>query len=419
MLLFRGLAWSLRGVGVIVLMTTMFIGEEAKADPLLVHSDTRIIPSLTIAERYDSNVFFVRGSNLDDFVTTVTPRITVEHTGQLISGTLTGTVTGEHYVKNPGLDYIAPSAAVNLNLDNVVGKIDRRAKLTVTDRFAATPQPLAFIGPQTGNDLPDSFVRGIQAARANTRTNMLMAIGAYELTQAASLQVTYMRSTREFGKTFATPAVGGFFNTTYQTITAGPQVRVTPFDTFGLNYQYLQSNSSSGTDQASINSGFSTQGGTVTWNRILTQNLTANAAGGITVVGSGSTQSVQYLANGQLQWEHQNGSVKLLYSRAIFPSFFIVPTPLLSQVVSLSGTYNFTSHLSATGVVSYGVNEAIGPVQLRYESRSESVSLNYIINRWLTGIVTLRHSDFNTVTGGTEQTFDRNVIILSLRGTWD
>ena len=419
MLLFLGLASRSRGIGVIVLMTAMCIGGETKADPLLVHSDTRIIPSLTIAERYDSNVFFVRGSNLQDFVTTVTPRVVVEHTGRLISGTLTGTVVGEHYVRNPGLDYIAPSVAINLNLDNLLAKIDRRAQLTISDRFAATPQPLAFIGPQTGNDVPDSFARGIQASRANTRTNMVMAIGSYMLTQASSMQVTYMRSTREFGQTFATPTVGGFFNTTYQTINAGPQLRVTPFDTFGLNYQYLQSNSTRGTDETSVSSGFSTQGGTVTWNRILTQSLTANAAGGVTVVGHGSTQSIQYLANAQLQWEHQNGFVKLIYSRSIFPSFFIVPTPLLSQVVSLSGSYNFTSHLSATGVVSYALNEAVGPVQLRYESRSESISLNYTITRWLTGIATVRRSDFTTMSGGTEFAFNRNIVILSLRGTWD
>jgi hypothetical protein len=419
MLLFRGLAWSLRGVGVIVLMTTMFIGEEAKADPLLVHSDTRIIPSLTIAERYDSNVFFVRGSHLQDFVTTVTPQVMVEHRGRLISGTLTGTLTGEHYVRNPGLDYIAPSVGAELNLDSVLAKIDRRAKLTISDKFRSTPQPLAFIGPQTGNDVPESFVRGIQSARANTRTNMFKAMGSYELTQASSFQVTYMHSIREYGQKFATPAVGSFFNTTYQTITAGPQARVTPFDTLGLNYQYLQSDSSRGTNDASVNSGFSSQGGTVTWDRILTPTLKADAAGGISVVKSGSTQSVQYLMNGQLEWEHQNGSVKLLYSRAIFPSFFVVPSPLLSQVVSLSGSYNLTSHLSATGVVSYALNEAIGPVQLRYESISESISLNYAITRWLTGIVTVRRSDFNYVTGGTEVAFDRNVMILSLKGTWD
>jgi hypothetical protein len=267
--------------------------------------------------------------------------------------------------------------------------------------------------------VPESFVRGIQAARANTTTNMFMAMGAYELSAASSLQVTYMRSTMEFGQTHATPTLGNFFNTTYQTITAGPQVRVSPFDTLGLSYQYMQSKFSRGTDSASFSSGFSTQGGTVTWHRILTQTLTANAAGGVTMLGSGSSQSLQYLANGQLEWTHQNGAVKLLYSRAIFPSFFIVPTPLLSQIVSLSGSYKLTGSLSATGTVSYAINEAVSGIQLRYESQSASVSINYVINHWLTAMASVRRSNFNTEAGGTDIAFDRNVITLSLRGAWD
>src|SRR5688572_6173894 len=111
------LAWFPRGIGIVVLMTVMAIGAEPQADPLLVHSNTQIMPTLTIAERYDSNVFFIAGGNLQDYVTTVTPQVRVEHTGRLITGTLTGTLTGEHYAKNSGLDYIAPSAAINLNLD--------------------------------------------------------------------------------------------------------------------------------------------------------------------------------------------------------------------------------------------------------------------------------------------------------------
>jgi hypothetical protein len=400
-------------------MTVMAIGAEAQADPLLVHSNTKVVPLLTIAERYDSNVFFVPGTDLQDYVTTVTPQVRVEHAGRLVTGTLTGTVTGEHYAKNPGLDYIAPSAAINLNLDNLLAQIDRKARLTITDRYATTPQPLAFLGPEGGNEVPESFVRGIQAARANTTTNMLRAMGAYELTPASTLNLTYMRSTMEFGQAHATPTAGGFFNTTFQTITAGPQVRVSSFDTLGLNYQYLQSTFSRGGGNASFSSGFSSHGGTLTWHRILTQTLTASATGGLTVVGSGSSQSLQYLADAQVEWTYQNGGAKIHYSRAIFPSFFIVSTALLSQVISLSASYTLTADLMATGVVSYAVNESVGNALLRYESRSASLSFNYIITRWLTGIATARASSYNSTFGATEMAFDRNTITLSLRGAWD
>jgi hypothetical protein len=161
------------------------------ADPVLVQSDTKVTPILTVAERYDSNVYFIKGRNLEDYVTSVTPQLRIDHSGRLLSGSLTGTITGEAYVKNPGLNYIAPSGALTMNLDNLIGQLDRRAKLTVSDSFMFTPKPLAFIGPGTGSEVPDTFVRGIQAQRANSRTNMAMVTGAYLLTPSVSLQGSY------------------------------------------------------------------------------------------------------------------------------------------------------------------------------------------------------------------------------------
>src|SRR6478752_2818385 len=55
--------------------------------------DTAIIPSISVSERYDSNVYFVQGSRLEDYVTSVTPRLKVVHTGELIQGTAVGGVT--------------------------------------------------------------------------------------------------------------------------------------------------------------------------------------------------------------------------------------------------------------------------------------------------------------------------------------
>ncbi len=47
-------------------------------------SATTIIPSLRLAERYDSNVFFVNGTNLEDYVTTVSPQLRVTHKSQWV-----------------------------------------------------------------------------------------------------------------------------------------------------------------------------------------------------------------------------------------------------------------------------------------------------------------------------------------------
>ena len=127
----------------------------------------------------------------EDYVTTVAPQLRIDHSDRLVTGSLTGTVTGEAYAKNPGLNYIAPSGALTMNLDGLMGQLDKRARLTVSDSFAFTPKPLAFIGPSTGSEVPDTFVRGIQTQRANSRTNVAMVTGGYQFTPVVALQGSY------------------------------------------------------------------------------------------------------------------------------------------------------------------------------------------------------------------------------------
>ena len=89
-------------------MATVFglIGEAASAQ-------TIIVPSLTVSETYDSNVFYAPksllppGSKPEDFYTQVTPQLTMAHMGSLIRGNLSvgGLIT--RYIHNPDLDYTA------------------------------------------------------------------------------------------------------------------------------------------------------------------------------------------------------------------------------------------------------------------------------------------------------------------------
>jgi hypothetical protein len=398
--------------------------QEVWAEPLMEQSGTKVIPSMTIAERYDSNVFFIQGRNLEDYVTTVTPQLSVDHSNRFITGSLIGKLTGEAYVKNPGLNYIAPSGALTMNLDNLIGQLDRRAKLTVSDSFTFTPKPLAFIGPGTGSEVPDTFVRGIQASRANSRTNMATATGAYQVGPMVALQGSYTNSMIRFGTIFTQPNVATtqpnqatFFSTTFQSYNVGPQFTVTPLDVVTINYQ----GSRADFDRPGFGkSSFQTQGGTLGWKRILTPTLTANGSAGLTQIGTGANATTTYLADASLIWKHQHGEAQLRYSRSVFPSFFVVAVPLLSQVVTVSGSYAISENLSATGSGSYAKNESTsGQTPLSFESYSTSLSLNYTITRSISAIVSYTHSQFNQSFTGIETSFNRNVATLSLRGEWN
>src|SRR5437660_11438163 len=75
--------------------------------PRIAHGDTRLVPSIAVSERYDSNVFFVPGGNREDYVTNISPQAKADHKGRLLEGTVQGGGTGEVYVTTHVLNYTA------------------------------------------------------------------------------------------------------------------------------------------------------------------------------------------------------------------------------------------------------------------------------------------------------------------------
>src|SRR5919197_3873774 len=137
-----GGAWT-RGVGV---LAAWLAG--ALLDAPTVQADTRIVPYMSVAERYDTNVyFFSQGQNLEDYVTTVIPGARIEHRGTDVEGNVSLQMTGEYYVKNPGLNYFFPSGSAFGNLDHLTARVDQRWRMQVSENFTYTPRPPAFVAP--------------------------------------------------------------------------------------------------------------------------------------------------------------------------------------------------------------------------------------------------------------------------------
>ena len=378
--------------------------------PRIVHGETRLVPSLAVSERYDSNVFFVPGGNLEDYVTTISPRVKVEHKGRLIEGTVQGGATGEVYVKNPGLNYIALNGGVALNLDNAVAQVVRGAGLKVSDTFYFTPQAPAFVAPGTGGQVSEAFVRGIQAGRANSFSNSGSAIGSYALSPTMDLQATYMHQKIHFGTAFVSPTTGRFFNTTFQTVTAGPQLKVSPLDTLALTYQYQQADFSQG-------GGFHTQGGSMGWTRAFTPILTGNVTGGMTVIEP--SNRVQYQGGVSVDGKFQNTDASLSYSRGVYPSFFNTGLPLLSQVVTATVSHRVTALLTVTANANYAKNESVPAGTLAYESYGVTVGLNYRVSRILNAALSYTNSQYKQNSLGQSSRFDRNMVMVMLTAEWN
>jgi hypothetical protein len=373
--------------------------------------ETQIIPSISISERYDSNVFFVEsGRNVEDYVTTANPQLRVEHLGKYFDGKIDGGATAEQYVKNAGLSYVGFNGGVNLTLDKAIQQVFRNATLTVGDSFNYTPQPPAFLAPGTGAALPETFIRGIQAARANSFTNMAKAEGSYIITPRLAMQGIYTHSYMRFGNAFVSPEFGQFFTTTFQTVNAGPRYQLTRVDTVTVNYQYQQA-------EFNLFPGFTSNGGTVAWIRQITPNLKGSIQGGATLISGIS--SPQYLADALIEWTGKQTNAALHYSRVVTPSFFIAGVPLVNDLVNATATYSFTTRANATLGLNYAKSAAAGGVfPLSFISYGATAGLNYTLTRLVSLSATYGYSEFKTDFMGFKSDFDRNVVMFSIKAEW-
>ena len=395
-------------------------------------SETNWIPSISVQERYDSNVYFVPGSNLEDYVTTISPRLRVTHKGPFIDATVGGGARGEIYVKNPGLNYVGGSGNLDLNLSRVTDKLVRGLGLHLSDSLLYTPQLPAFAAPTGGSELPESAVIGIQARRANSFSNSGHAEVSYEVSPILSLTSSYMDKRIRFGR--IQPLPGGdtgdsgdissvaFINTTFQTVTAGPVLKASFLDRLTLYYQYQKGSF----DQQGIESGFSTQGVMAGWTRLLTPTLTASITGGVSVLEQNTSafhrndNSVQYQGSASLAWKGETTDLTLSYSRAVAPSFYVEATALLNQVARVTASHRMTESLSLSISGSYAHSESVPDSNvLQFDSYAVTPSAQYRINRILTAHVSYTHSLFDRKRSGQEISFNRDMVLVRIAAEWN
>lgn len=376
---------------------------------------TAITPSLLVAERYDSNVYFVPGTNLEDYVTTVSPQLRLVRKGQWLEGVVSGGAIGEAYVKNPDLSYVGGNGTVDLNLDGTMNRLVQGLGLRVTGTFAYTPQPRPFAAPTSENQLQPGFVQGIQVQRVNTFSNAARVEASYRFSEYQSMTVTYLDQRIRFGTPIAAPTgatQGGLIDTNFQTITSGLVRNLSPADTISLTYQYQHA-----TYSGALGSDFSAQGMRVKWARLITSALHATGEGGFAVTSPSGYATP--LGAVSVEWNGQDTSAMVSYSQAVAPSFYLGATALLSQVVTGTVRRQITDPLSVSVTGGYAVNESVPDNSfLRFKSYTITPSISYVISKTFVATLSYVHSQFQQVSASGSFPFDRNIVQLSLVVEW-
>jgi hypothetical protein len=407
----RDIAWQSSGsVTRLVLTTLGMVLGMGLINPTTVDADTKVEPSVTVSERFDSNVWFAPQSavpdrKLWDVVTFVAPEVKVQHRGQSIDGDLKVGGTGNVYVNNPGLNFFSATASLNLTLDNWIRRLVGRTRLQVENYFQYTPQPPAFITPQ-GLGPADRMLIGIQTFRANSLLNVLQARGSYDISRTLSVRGSYLNSIFRFGQIFVTAGPGTFNNTITETTSAGPELKLSPRDTAGLSYAYS-------TTQFGEAAGFKTHTITADYTRLLTPALVATVNAGATQIEPGGSRNV--VGKAELTWRLSEGQRwTISYTKEISVVFFLVAAPLLSERFSARMVHQFTERLGTTASANYANNESFSTPVFRFESYGVDVGLAYAVTRQISASVVYDYANFKYP----GFPFDRNVVTFSISSTW-
>jgi hypothetical protein len=375
-------------------------------------AEVRIVPSVSLSERYDSNVFFapqsfVPNHTLWDVVTTVTANVNVVEKSRLVSSSLQAGTTVNSYVNNPGLNFVSGAGTLSVNLDNLFRRsLGGRARLQFDDSFSYTPEQPSFLTPKVQGPLETRLI-GIQAFRSSSLLNSGVLRGSYDIASNVSLNASYLYSVFHFFKSFVTPAgIPAVFDTTTSTVTAGTTVAFSGLDTGVLTYLH-----SSTTFGPAV--GFDTDTVMTEYRRKFSAALVGTLNVGITQIQPGNLR--EPVGGAALNWtvtESERWQIK--YTRGVTANFFLVASALISQRVDVGVVHQFTKRLALTASVNYALNETTSVPVFRAISYGAEANVSYRWTRHIASVLSFQHYNYNY---GDFQ-FDRNVVWFGLSATW-
>lgn len=386
------------------------------ADPSLggAREGVRLIPSILIGERYDSNVYFTTetpGLDKEDFVTTVVPQIRGMYSGELMS--LSGTVSavGETYVKNSNLNYVGSNADVLLDASKLLSSWRRGSRLTVAERYSYTPQAPAFLTGSSSVIGGNPLITGYQVGRVNTQTNYVRIDSETPLNEIVRLKGYYGYSFVNYGQSKVS-GTSGLFDVAGHTYGAGITMQFTSLDQVSFNFAGSQFNYT----PASAGS-FSTNGGVIEWIHLFKPTLSLYASVGGQLIESdvGGVRNAAVLEpTGTLgvEWKDKTTTISLAYGLSYVPSFQFQSSVLRAHIVSLTFTQvTPIPELVIISYVGYAKGDSLGSTQgadISYVSYTGTGGLIYKVTpKTFLGLI-CSYSNFDNTFGQTKFAFDRS-----------
>jgi len=301
----------------------------------------RIVPLVSISERYDTNVFFapknqLQGLTAEDFITTVTPQVRALFTDSQTLVKINAVVgaSGNYYVNNTGLSYVGANAGAVLDMSNLLSRWRPGARWTVSETFFYSPQPPAFLPGSQPEEQANLLVTGFQATRTKTHSNSVNTMFQLPLNKTVSFRGSYIHSFIDYGASQVPQASAALISQDAQAYTAGLLVQTSLQDSVTVDF------TSNEFDQGRFGT-FRTKGGAIAWTHRFSHTISINAAGGVQVL-SGESNGVQFssviapFGSLAIRWMGPATNITLAYRSGIAPSFQFQSAALLNHSVSFN-----------------------------------------------------------------------------------
>lgn len=274
----------------------------------------RIVPSISVREIYDTNIFYADENNLpaglskDDFITMFVPQITLAQSNSLVSTNLMVGALIQKFAKNTDLDNVGFNAAAGIDISRLANRYlprMRTARVFGTYMYSPSTPPFGvggmggmagmggmgggmgmmrggMMGGIGGVGISGPLDAGLLAQRTRISIYNIGVNSSYALSPSADFQTSLTYSSLNFGSSYTpttTPQSGQAltFDTTSYNVSAGPTARISAVDSLGFVYVFSQFS------QANFGN-FSTHTGNLNWFRTWTREISSSVRGGMTLV---------------------------------------------------------------------------------------------------------------------------------------
>ena len=390
-----------------------------------VGAQTTVIPSVSLSERYDSNIFRTTRSNYGpgvqpwDYVTTVGAIVDVANKSRLADSLLRAGVNGNAYVYNTDAAFVSTNVFATSDMTRGVSELVRGLRLRISDSFLYTPEMPAFLAyGGHPDDTADIYSGGIQGSRANTYRNILSAYSDYSLSRSFSLTTNYQFSMFRRGRSDPTSEsvdAVTYFNNTQHSVDIGPTYTFDGGDTLFLKYNYSAGESKPEGPGATTGYTFQT---------IAPEYVTKALVPGWTLTISGGPTLVKQVGDhvflsgklGLATDYDRRTHVEMRVSREARPSYYQTSSSLIGNLARFNVSYSVTRLVRLTAGAYYAYNETVPVKTFAFRTAGGVVALDYSLTQ-STKLVLSQEYTYYERTGVLP--YDRIVTMLTLKTEWN